>query len=90
MCSSLVLEVVMLLAKRVFPSMSANACFSCIILFDYISRIIKNLNLSPVVIISMDSFYKVLSPENSSRAFLNGYNFDHPDILIFNKNINQV
>jgi hypothetical protein len=78
------------LAVVVFPSMSANACFSCFILFDYISRIIKNLNLSSVVLISMDSFYKVLSPENSSHAFLNEYNFDHPDTLIFNKNIDQV
>lgn len=45
--------------------------------------IIKNLNLPSVVLISMDSFYKNLSPEASAKAFANEYNFDHPDAFEF-------
>lgn len=33
----------------------------------------------PVVMISMDSFYKVLSPAELERAYASNYNFDHPD-----------
>lgn len=46
-------------------------------------RIIRNLNVPWVVLISMDSFYKVLTPEQSARAFNNDYNFDHPDAFEF-------
>ena len=46
--------------------------------------IIKNINdISNVVLISMDSFYKCLSPEASKKAFMNEYNFDHPDAFEF-------
>ena len=41
------------------------------------------LDLSSVVLISMDSFYKVLSPEESKRAIHNDFNFDHPDAFEF-------
>jgi uridine kinase len=46
-------------------------------------RIIKNLNVPWVVLISMDSFYRVLTPEQSALAFRNDYNFDHPDAFEF-------
>jgi len=42
-------------------------------------RIIKNLNVPSVVLISMDSFYKALGPEAIAQASRNDYNFDHPD-----------
>lgn len=46
--------------------------------------IIKNINdVSNVALISMDSFYKCLSPEASKKAYLNEYNFDHPDAFEF-------
>ncbi|ORX53580.1 uridine kinase [Hesseltinella vesiculosa] len=41
-------------------------------------RILKNLNVPWVVIISMDSFYNVLSPEQSVLAHKNMFDFDHP------------
>lgn len=41
-------------------------------------RIIQNLNVPQVILISMDSFYKVLTPEQSAKAAQNDYNFDHP------------
>ncbi|CAO3606763.1 unnamed protein product [Cunninghamella blakesleeana] len=41
-------------------------------------RILKNLNVPWVVIISMDSFYNVLSPEQSKLAHENNFDFDHP------------
>lgn len=46
-------------------------------------HIIRNLNVPWVVLLSMDSFYKVLTPEQSARAFNNDYNFDHPDAFEF-------
>lgn len=47
------------------------------------SRILKNLNVPWVVILSMDSFYNVLSPENSKLAFENNFDFDHPSAYDF-------
>ncbi|CDS13427.1 hypothetical protein LRAMOSA05604 [Lichtheimia ramosa] len=41
-------------------------------------RILKNLNVPWVVIVSMDSFYNVLSPEQSALAHANNFDFDHP------------
>lgn len=41
-------------------------------------RVLKNLNVPWVVIISMDSFYNILSPENSKLAHQNMFDFDHP------------
>ncbi|KAK1827641.1 uridine kinase family-domain-containing protein [Podospora conica] len=45
--------------------------------------IVSKLNLPWVVILSMDSFYKTLSPEAHKKAFLNEYDFDAPDAIDF-------
>ncbi|KAK9711166.1 Uridine kinase [Basidiobolus ranarum] len=42
-------------------------------------RIIQNLGVPWVVVLSMDSFYKSLTPEKKQQALENNYNFDHPD-----------
>ncbi|KAI9598087.1 uridine kinase [Syncephalis fuscata] len=42
-------------------------------------RIIQILNVPWVIIVSMDSFYNALNPEQSAKAFQNMYNFDHPN-----------
>ncbi|KAJ2159969.1 Uridine kinase [Coemansia sp. RSA 552] len=41
-------------------------------------RIVESIGEPWVVIISMDSFYRKLSPEESRQAFLNNHDFDHP------------
>ncbi|CAG6021562.1 unnamed protein product [Menidia menidia] len=46
-------------------------------------KIIEALDVPWVVLLSMDSFYKVLSPEEQTRAASNDYNFDHPDAFDF-------
>ena len=46
-------------------------------------KIIKSLNIDWVTLLSMDSFYKVLSPEQHELAAINEYNFDHPDAFDF-------
>lgn len=38
----------------------------------------KNLNVPWVVIISMDSFYNILTPEQSKLAHQSRFDFDHP------------
>ncbi|KAF7562786.1 hypothetical protein G7046_g1358 [Stylonectria norvegica] len=45
--------------------------------------IVKKLNLPWVVILSMDSFYKTLTPEQSKLAFTNEYDFDSPEAIDF-------
>ncbi|KAL2761108.1 hypothetical protein ACRALDRAFT_1045742 [Sodiomyces alcalophilus JCM 7366] len=45
--------------------------------------ICKKLNLPWVVILSMDSFYKPLSPEQSKKAFANEFDFDSPEAIDF-------
>ncbi|EME78285.1 uncharacterized protein MYCFIDRAFT_212350 [Pseudocercospora fijiensis CIRAD86] len=45
--------------------------------------IIRELSLPWVVIMSMDSFYKVLTPEQSAAAFRNEYDFDAPEAIDF-------
>ncbi|OAA33631.1 uridine kinase [Moelleriella libera RCEF 2490] len=45
--------------------------------------IVKKLNLPWVVILSMDSFYKTLTPEQSQLAFANEYDFDSPEAIDF-------
>ncbi|CAG8482903.1 1545_t:CDS:10 [Ambispora gerdemannii] len=47
-------------------------------------RIIKNLNAPWVVLLSMDSFYKPLTPEQKTAAYNNDYNFDHPNSFDYN------
>ncbi|KAJ3053899.1 Uridine-cytidine kinase-like 1 [Rhizophlyctis rosea] len=42
-------------------------------------RIIKNLGVPWVVLLSMDSFYKSLTPEQIAAAYRNEHNFDHPN-----------
>uniref|UniRef100_A0A8D3DN72 Uridine-cytidine kinase n=1 Tax=Scophthalmus maximus TaxID=52904 RepID=A0A8D3DN72_SCOMX len=46
-------------------------------------KIIEALDVPWVVLLSMDSFYKVLSPEQQTRAASNDFNFDHPDAFDF-------
>jgi uridine kinase len=45
--------------------------------------IVKKLNLPWVVILSMDSFYKPLTPAQSKLAFANEYDFDSPEAIDF-------
>ncbi|KAF2744179.1 uridine-cytidine kinase 2 [Sporormia fimetaria CBS 119925] len=45
--------------------------------------IVASLNLPWVVILSMDSFYKPLTPEQSQAAFRNEFDFDAPDAIDF-------
>ncbi|MGH0136144.1 UNVERIFIED_CONTAM: hypothetical protein FKN15_009784 [Acipenser sinensis] len=46
-------------------------------------KIIEALDVPWVVLLSMDSFYKVLSPEEQQLAARNDYNFDHVDAFDF-------
>ncbi|KAF2188121.1 uridine-cytidine kinase 2 [Zopfia rhizophila CBS 207.26] len=45
--------------------------------------IVASLNLPWVVIMSMDSFYKPLTPEQSRVAFRNEFDFDSPEAIDF-------
>jgi len=45
--------------------------------------IINELSLPWVVILSMDSFYRPLTPEQSLKAFRNEYDFDAPEAIDF-------
>uniref|UniRef100_A0A8D0HS89 Uridine-cytidine kinase n=1 Tax=Sphenodon punctatus TaxID=8508 RepID=A0A8D0HS89_SPHPU len=45
--------------------------------------IIEALDVPWVVLLSMDSFYKVLTKQQQERAASNDYNFDHPDAFDF-------
>uniref|UniRef100_A0A671QG87 Uridine-cytidine kinase n=1 Tax=Sinocyclocheilus anshuiensis TaxID=1608454 RepID=A0A671QG87_9TELE len=47
------------------------------------NKIIEALDVPWVVLLSMDSFYKVLSKEEQELAARNEYNFDHPDAFDF-------
>ncbi|KAI9745601.1 MAG: Uridine kinase [Claussenomyces sp. TS43310] len=47
------------------------------------NAIVSALNLPWVVILSMDSFYKTLTPEQSKLAFRNEWDFDSPDSIDF-------
>ncbi|KAF1919755.1 uridine-cytidine kinase 2 [Ampelomyces quisqualis] len=44
---------------------------------------VASLNLPWVVILSMDSFYKPLTPEQSAAAFRNEHDFDAPEAIDF-------
>jgi len=46
-------------------------------------RIISELGVPWVIILSLDSFYKVLTPEQHAAAQNNEYNFDHPNSFDF-------
>lgn len=45
--------------------------------------IVRELSLPWVVILSMDSFYKPLTPDQSAAAFRNEYDFDAPEAIDF-------
>ncbi|XP_067338013.1 uridine-cytidine kinase-like 1 isoform X2 [Channa argus] len=47
------------------------------------NKIIEALDVPWVVLLSMDSFYKVLNKEQQELAAKNEYNFDHPDAFDF-------
>ncbi|XP_066274744.1 uridine-cytidine kinase-like 1 [Branchiostoma lanceolatum] len=47
------------------------------------NKIIEALDVPWVVQLSMDSFYKVLTPEEKELANQSEYNFDHPDAFDF-------
>ncbi|XP_066560790.1 uridine-cytidine kinase-like 1 isoform X2 [Amia ocellicauda] len=47
------------------------------------NKIIEALDVPWVVLLSMDSFYKVLSKDKQELAAKNEYNFDHPDAFDF-------
>nr|XP_043893657.1 uridine-cytidine kinase-like 1 isoform X3 [Solea senegalensis] len=47
------------------------------------NKIIEALDVPWVVLLSMDSFYKDLSPEEQNLAASNDYNFDHPGAFDF-------
>jgi uridine kinase len=46
-------------------------------------KIIEELNVQWVSLLSMDSFYKALDEEQHEAAFRNEYDFDHPDAFDF-------
>ncbi|XP_068199063.1 uridine-cytidine kinase-like 1 isoform X2 [Antennarius striatus] len=52
------------------------------------NKIIEALDVPWVVLLSMDSFYKVLNKEQHELAARNEYNFDHPDAFDFELLIN--
>uniref|UniRef100_A0AAR2KVA3 Uridine-cytidine kinase n=2 Tax=Pygocentrus nattereri TaxID=42514 RepID=A0AAR2KVA3_PYGNA len=52
------------------------------------NKIIEALDVPWVVLLSMDSFYKVLSNEEQELAAKNEYNFDHPDAFDFELLVN--
>ncbi|KAJ7391116.1 Uridine-cytidine kinase-like 1 [Desmophyllum pertusum] len=43
------------------------------------NKIIEQLGVPWVSMLSLDAFYKVLTPEQHKAALRNDYNFDHPD-----------
>ncbi|XP_045463290.1 uridine-cytidine kinase-like 1 isoform X2 [Harmonia axyridis] len=46
-------------------------------------KIIESLGVSWVTLLSMDSFYKVLTPKQHEESHRNEYNFDHPEAFDF-------
>lgn len=52
--------------------------------------IIRELNLPWVVILSMDSFYKPLTAEESAAAFRNEYDFDAPEAIDFDNLVERL
>jgi len=44
-------------------------------------KIVKSLNIPWVQVITIDSFYRVLSDEELALAISEKYNFDHPDSI---------
>lgn len=48
------------------------------------AKIVSSLNVPWTVLISLDNFYKPLTPEQRSQAFRNEYDFDHPSAIDLN------
>ena len=46
-------------------------------------KIIKELDVPWVTLLSLDSFYKILTPKQHEESLKNEYNFDHPDAFDF-------
>lgn len=46
-------------------------------------EIVRRIDVPWVIIVSQDSFYKSLTPEESKKAFQNMYNFDTPEAFDF-------
>ena len=46
-------------------------------------KIIKELDVPWVTLLSLDSFYKILTPKQHEESGRNEYNFDHPDAFDF-------
>ncbi|KAF2358466.1 Uridine kinase-like [Trinorchestia longiramus] len=46
-------------------------------------KIIEELDVHWVTLLSLDSFYKILTPKQHEEAERNEYNFDHPDAFDF-------
>lgn len=45
------------------------------------AKIVSSINVPWTVLVSLDNFYKPLTPEERKRAFQNDYDFDHPDAI---------
>ena len=52
--------------------------------------IIRELSLPWVVVLSMDSFYRPLSPDQSAAAFRNEYDFDAPAAIDFDTLVDKL
>ena len=53
-------------------------------------EIVSSLNLPWVVILSMDSFYRPLTPSQSAHAFRNEFDFDSPDAIDFDALVDRL
>ena len=65
-------------ARLQFASMLPVYFFLVLLLTLGSSKIVQQLNIPWAVLLSQDSFYKVLSPMDSIKADNSEYNFDHP------------
>lgn len=45
------------------------------------AKIVSSINVPWTVLISLDNFYKPLTPEERKEAFQNNYDFDHPSAI---------
>jgi uridine kinase len=55
-----------------------------------VRRIVDSIKLTRVTSLSVDSFYKDLTPEHLELAYKNEYNFDHPNAIDFVEIVNVV
>lgn len=45
------------------------------------AKIVSSINVPWTVLVSLDNFYKPLTPEERKQAFQNNYDFDHPNAI---------